>query len=316
MSAHQTIRSRTASLPQTLDLNFQGIPGAIATYLLPHAHGAVLVECGAGSTVPALQSSLQALGLSVSEITDVLLTHIHLDHGGAAGWLARQGARIHVHPVGAPHLLNPEKLLSSAARIYGDQMQALWGEFLAVPEDRLVTHADNEEVEIEGLRFTVLDTPGHAYHHCAYIYQNICFTGDIGGIRIGNARHLRLPMVPPELNLELWRDSARKLQNAFSQGKFSRIVPTHFGIFSDAGWHLSAIEQALDEAEAWITQVMPSNPTVESLREQFIAWTQQRSLATGLDAGLFTPFEAANPSGMSADGIYRYWHKVRNAPQG
>ncbi len=95
---------------QTLDLNFQGAQGTIAVYLIPHARGAALVECGPGSTIPSLTSALAAQGLKPSQITDVLLTHIHLDHGGSAGWWARQGARIHVHPGGAPHLINPEKL--------------------------------------------------------------------------------------------------------------------------------------------------------------------------------------------------------------
>ena len=122
----------------TLDLNFCGFAGAIAAYLISHAHGAVLVECGPGSTVAALwKRRCSGMGLKTGDITDVLLTHIHLDHAGAAGWLARQGARIHVHPVGAPHLINPEKLLASASRIYGDSMQTLWGDFLPVPEDHL-----------------------------------------------------------------------------------------------------------------------------------------------------------------------------------
>src|SRR5512135_1743102 len=116
----------------TLDLNFQGKTQAIAAYLVRHSGGAILIESGPGSTRAALQAGLAANGLSVSDITHVLLTHIHLDHAGAAGWLARQGAEIYVHPVGAPHLLNPGKLLASAGRIYGDKMETLWGEFLPV----------------------------------------------------------------------------------------------------------------------------------------------------------------------------------------
>ena len=158
----------TEGIVHTLDLKFQGFAGAIAVYLIPHQHGAVLIESGPGSTTAALETGLQVHGLNVGDVTDVLLTHIHLDHAGAAGWLAKKGARIHVHPVGAPHLKNPEKLLSSAARIYGDSMQSLWGDFLPVPEDQLVVHQDNEVIEIEGLRFRSLDTPGHAYHHYAY----------------------------------------------------------------------------------------------------------------------------------------------------
>jgi glyoxylase-like metal-dependent hydrolase (beta-lactamase superfamily II) len=299
----------------TLDLNFQNFAGAIAVYLIPHAHGVLLVECGPGSTIAALQAGLKAHGLKTSDITDVLLTHIHLDHAGAAGWLARQGARIHVHPVGAPHLKNPDKLLSSAARIYGDSMQTLWGDFLPVPEDQLLTHQDGEIIEIEKLQFRAVDTPGHAYHHFAYIYHDVCFTGDIGGVRLGNARHLRLPMPPPEFNLELWRESIHKLQAAFDRGEFQSIAPTHFGVFNDPAWHLKAVEQALDGVEEWMIQVMPTEPSTDELKDMFMQWTQERSLHNGLEPNLLGPFEAANPSWMSAYGIHRYWHKVRNAPQ-
>ena len=300
----------------TLDLNFQGYAGAIAAYLIPHHHGAILVECGPGSTSAALEEGLRSHGLQSGEISDVLLTHIHLDHAGAAGWLAQKGARIHVHPVGAPHLINPEKLLSSAARIYGDRMQALWGDFLAVPEDRLILHQDEEMIEIEGLRFRALDTPGHAYHHFAYLYQDICFSGDIGGVRVGGARHVRLPMPPPEFNLELWRESVRRLQNEYDHGAFRFLAPTHFGLFDDPAWHLKAVEQALDDVEGWILQVMPTNPSADELKDLFIQWVQERSLEYGLEPGQLGPFEAANPSWMSAYGIHRYWNKVRNAPPG
>src|SRR4030067_192880 len=130
----------------TLDLNFLGVPGTIAAYLIPHRQGVVLIESGPGSTVPALVNSLNSLGYRPADVTDVLLTHIHLDHAGAAGWLAEQGARIFVHPVGAPHLLNPEKLLASARRTSGDMMEPLWGELLPVPEDQLTVISDGEVV--------------------------------------------------------------------------------------------------------------------------------------------------------------------------
>src|SRR5574339_487761 len=121
----------------TLDLNFQGRPHAIASYLIRTGDAVVLVESGPGSTRASLEAGLAKEGLSSRDVTHVLLTHIHLDHAGAAGWLARQGAQVYVHPVGAPHMLNPEKLIASATRIYGDKMEPLWGEFLPVPEDKL-----------------------------------------------------------------------------------------------------------------------------------------------------------------------------------
>jgi glyoxylase-like metal-dependent hydrolase (beta-lactamase superfamily II) len=294
----------------TLDLNFRGAPGTIAVYAIPHAHGAVLVESGPGSTIPSLLSGLAALGLHASQISDVLLTHIHLDHGGSAGWWAQQGACIHVHPVGAPHLLNPEKLLTSAGRIYGDSMQTLWGDFLPVPEDRLVIHQDNEAFEVEGLHFRAIDVPGHAYHHFAYICQEVCFTGDIGGIRVGGTRHIRLPMPPPELNIALWQQSAHRLQEEQQKGSFSRIAPTHFGVFDDPAWHLQTLRQSLDEVEVWMNQIMPSGPGVDELNRLFQEWTEAKSQASSLVPGAVQQFEIANPSWMSAQGIYRYWHKV------
>ncbi len=298
----------------TLDLGFLGLTGVIASYLIPHAHGAVLVESGPGSTVAGLQRELARHGLSVGDISDVLLTHIHLDHAGAAGWLARQGARVHVHPVGAPHLLNPEKLLASAARIYGDQMQTLWGEFLNVPEERLHVVEDNEVLEIDGLRFQALSTPGHANHHHAYIFEGICFSGDVGGVRMAGTRHLRLPMVPPEFILESWRASLTRLSRAFSQFEVHSIAPTHFGIFPDPDWHLASLAQALDEIEAWIEANLPGNPPETVVQEQFMDWTRQRTLEAGIDPSLIELYEAANPSFMSVGGILRYYRKYR-APQ-
>ena len=293
----------------TIDLHFMGLRQAIAVYAIPHPRGAILVECGPGSTIPALQAGLKAHGLSIKDISDVFLTHIHLDHAGAAGWFAQQGARIHVHPVGAPHLLNPEKLLASAARIYGDLMQTLWGEFLPVPEGQLSVLQDGDVVEVSGLSLRALDTPGHANHHFVYLFEEVCFSGDIGAVRIGGARHLRLPMPPPEFNLEKWRQSLARLRSE----KFSRIAPTHFGLYADPDWHLSAVEEALDEVEAWMEAVMPQGLPVEVLNDRFLEWTRNRSLSAGLPPDLLGIYEAANPSWMSTQGILRYWEKTRQS---
>ena len=289
----------------TLDLNFMGVSGTIAAYLIPHAHGAVLVECGPSSTLSALQAGLEAHGFSVYDVTDVLLTHIHMDHAGAAGWLARRGACIHVHPVGAPHLRDPEKLLSSAKRIYGDMMQTLWGEFMSIPPERLRIPASGDEIEIGGLHFRAIDTPGHAEHHYVYLLDDLCFSGDIGGARVGEPRHLRLPMPPPELHLGKWRQSLMRLREL----SIRRIAPTHFGIFDDADWHLSALEKALNEVEAWIDTIMPSDPPIDTLNTQLIEWSRQRSLGEGVQPELIEEYEIANPSWMSSYGIQRYWRK-------
>lgn len=292
-----------------IDLKFLGIPGAIAVYLIQHRRGGILVECGPASTLPMLQAGIQTHGLTIKDISDVFLTHIHLDHAGAAGWLARQGANIHVHPNGAAHLLNPEKLLESATRIYGDRMQSLWGEFLPVPAERLEVIRDGETVTVNGLAFNALDTPGHANHHLAYLFEQVCFTGDIGGVRLDGRRTLRLPMPPPDLHLEKWRQSLARLR----QMDFRRIAPTHFGIYDDPDWHLEAIARALDEVETWMEATLPADPPLELFRQQYKDWLEKLSGREGLDMSQAAMQEAANPSVMSADGIYRYWHKYRSA---
>jgi len=293
----------------TLDLNFQGKSQTIASYLIRHSTGAMLIESGPGSCLASLQAGLAANGLAPSDVTHVLLTHIHLDHAGAAGWLARQGALVYVHPVGAPHMLNPEKLLASAARIYGDRMQTLWGDFLPVPENRLIIPGDGEEISIGAHRLVPINTPGHAEHHYAYLFEDICFSGDVGGVRIPGFRYLRVPMPPPELNFGRWHESLSRLRKE----SFARLAPTHFGIFDDPEWHLNQLEQELWAAEKWLERVMPADPPVEQLRREFAEWVGARSQQAGLSTGALRAFELANPLGMSADGLQRYWRKVHLA---
>ncbi|MFN2121637.1 MAG: MBL fold metallo-hydrolase [Anaerolineales bacterium] len=291
----------------TLDLNFQKSPHAIACYLIKHSTGAVLVECGPGSTLEELKTGLGRLGLAPSDVTHVLLTHIHLDHAGAAGWLARRGAQIFVHPVGAPHLISPERLLSSARRIYGDRMDELWGEFLPVPEARITVPADGEEIDVGGRRFVPIDTPGHAEHHYAYLFEGTCFSGDVGGVRVLPHRYLRVPMPPPELDLEKWRRSLARLRRE----AFDRIAPTHFGIHSDPQWQLQAVERGLDEAERWMEHAMQEQPAIEALRTAFEGWMDEEGRQEKLSEHGLQAYRLANPPGMSADGLLRYWTKVR-----
>jgi glyoxylase-like metal-dependent hydrolase (beta-lactamase superfamily II) len=294
----------------TLDLNFQGRPHAIASYMLEHSDGVVLVESGPGSTLPGLQAALEQHGYGLHNITHVLLTHIHLDHAGAAGALAAQGAQICVHPMGAPHMLYPKKLLDSASRIYGDMMDTLWGEFLAVPEEKLTILQDNDEVLAGKLRFRAMNTPGHAEHHYVYLFEDVCFSGDVGAVRIPGYPYLRLPMPPPEFHLEKWRQTLQNLQNL----GFKRIAPTHFGIFEDVDWHLNFMQQALDEVDVWLNKSMPGDPSLETLKENFLEWMADQARKQGLDSAAIDAYRLANPLGMSVDGLVRYWKKVR-APQ-
>ncbi len=292
----------------TIDLNFQGRSGTIGAYLVPHSRGTILVETGPRSTIKNLITGVNNYGFEAQDITDVFLTHIHLDHAGGSGWLAQHGCQIHVHENGASHLINPEKLLASAGRLYGSKMNALWGEFVPVPEDKITVVHDNEVTKIGDLSIRALDVPGHANHHLAYLIGDACFSGDIGGIRLSSQHYLSLPMPPPDLYLEKWGESIEYVQ------KFNptRIVPTHFGVYSDARWHLQAVLDELNEVETWIDAIMPLHPSQDDLRLQFIEFERTRAQKYNVEKAIVEAQQIANASFMSADGIFRYWNKYRN----
>ena len=293
----------------TIDLHFQGIPNTIGVYLVIHNQGGALVECGPGSTLPTLIQGLSDHGLTTADIKDVFLTHIHLDHAGSAGWWARQGARIHVHSIGAPHLGNPGKLLASAERIYGDQMDSLWGDFLPVPEEHINPVQGDLQIQLEGLDIHAMDTPGHANHHISYLINGVCFCGDVGGVHIKGIPFVRLPTVPPDFNPVKWRQSIKK----FRKEKILAFAPTHFGIHQDAVWHLNALEKALDEIDVWMEEVLPLGPTRNELRQEYSSWMKMRSITAGLTQEEIEKYNIAISSQMSADGIYRYWNKIRKS---
>ena len=295
---------------ETIDLHFQGKPMAIASYLLKHRDGIALVESGPGSSLGSLKSGLASMGYSFSDITHILLTHIHLDHAGAAGELSNYGAQVLVHPVGAPHMADPSKLIASATRIYADRMETLWGRFLPVPTQNLRTLEDGENFEISGLEFKAIFTPGHAEHHICYLHNGLCFTGDIGGIRIPGYQYLRLPMPPPELNLEKWKRSIQLLRKE----KIEALAPTHFGIFKDVEWQLAALENIIPRIETWMEQNLGDEQDVDDLKIKFQNWMNEQSREQGLTPEVIEAFALSNPVGMSVDGMLRYWNKVLHPP--
>jgi glyoxylase-like metal-dependent hydrolase (beta-lactamase superfamily II) len=168
---------------------------------------------------------------------------------------------------------------------------------------------DGEEIEVGGRRFVPIDTPGHAEHHYAYLFEGTCFSGDVGGVRVLPHRYLRVPMPPPELNLEKWRRSIARLR----QEPFARIAPTHFGMHSDPDWQLRAVERGLDEAERWMEHAMQDEPGIEGLRGAFEQWMDAQGRQENLSDHALEAYRLANPPGMSADGLLRYWTKVRHA---
>lgn len=292
---------------ETIDLNFQGQPEVIASYVLRGPKGVALVETGPGSTVDRMKAELDVLGIELREITDILLTHIHLDHAGAAGRLAREtGATVHVHAVGAPHMIDPSRLLRSAQRIYGDLMEPLWGEFLPVPAEQVHVVDGDAEIEAAGLSLLAIDTPGHAYHHLAYMLDGLCFTGDVAAVRLPGYDHIRLPTPPPDINLPAWRHSLTRLEEL----RPDRLLLTHFGaVTEDVVTHLRGVAAGLDAYADFFRPRWQADEPVESATIAFQRWVAQQAEADGCNPDAVHRYEVVVPSYMQATGMYRYFRK-------
>ncbi len=290
-----------------IDLNFQDQPAIIASYVLRGPRGVALIETGPASTYPALKAGLAGLGIELAQVTDILVTHIHLDHAGAAGWLAREtGATVHVHAVGAPHLADPTKLLASARRIYGDAMDMLWGETVPVPAAQVHALADGDVVDAAGLRVEAVDTPGHAWHHMAYTLEGLCYTGDVAAVRLPGQRHTRLPTPPPEIDLPAWRRSLARLQEL----RPDQLLPTHFGpVALDTLDHLHAVEEQLDAIAGFVRERWQAEQDNETIIAAYQPWVAQLAHADGADAGTIHRYEVIVPSEMCVQGLMRYWQK-------
>lgn len=288
-----------------LDLEFLSLPQTIASYLIPGPDGYVMVETGPASTLPNLRRRLAEHNLSTSDIGHVLVTHIHLDHSGAAGWLAQEGAQVYVHEVGAPHLIDPQRLLSSAGLIYGERMDELWGETVPAPAERVTAVNDGDVIDAAGLQFTAINTPGHAWHHHSYKLENIAFTGDAAGIRLTKSGLVDLPAPPPEFKLEVWHKSIDRLLAE----NFSAIYPTHFDRIEDARAQLETLRALMDESAEFVRLRMVAGEERDAIVADYVAWNHARMRAHGLTDYAIEQYNAANPLYMSVDGIMRYWHK-------
>jgi glyoxylase-like metal-dependent hydrolase (beta-lactamase superfamily II) len=221
-----------------IDTEHMGVDRVIGCWV----HGDVLVDPRTGSTVPTLLEKLGDL-----EPRAILLTHIHLDHAGGTGTLLRSfpEARVYVHESGAPHMADPSRLLSSAGRLYGDRMEELWGEVAPVPERSLVPLRGGETVA--GLE--VMHTPGHASHHVTYLdgSDGTAYVGDVAGVRIAPAELTVMPTPPPEIDVEAWQDSLRRL----AAREPARLRLTHFGEVEPAAAQLALCSDRLGEMAEW-----------------------------------------------------------------
>ncbi len=289
----------------TLDLNFQGTRKAIASYLVEGPTGFVLIETGPGSSLKTLIDRLAEQGLATTDISHVLVTHIQLDHAGAAGWLAQNGAQLYVHHVGAPHLIDPSRLLDSARRIYGPLMESLWGETLPAPAERVTSLYDEDEINVAGLSITALDTPGHAYHHHVFVIDNVAFTGDAAGVLIEGTSLVALPAPPPEFDLEAWLETINRLQSY----KFKTLYLTHFGLLDDPERHWATLAEIMVEGSSRVKQGLEEGADRQEILEDYLTWHRSRAEVAGLSSKENERNELVTPHYMSVDGITRYWSK-------
>jgi glyoxylase-like metal-dependent hydrolase (beta-lactamase superfamily II) len=290
-----------------LDLGFQGLSHAIAAFLLIGPRGPVLVETGPASTVDALAEGLARHGVAPEDLHAALVTHIHLDHAGAAGWLAARGVTIYVHPRGARHLVDPSRLLASAGQIYGERLIPLWGQTLAVPVEQVIPVPAGASAWAGGLRFEAIETPGHARHHHAWRVGGTIFAGDVAGVRMPGSALVAVPAVPPEFDPPAWRESIASLAAAAPE----RLALTHFGMVDDPQDHLRHLEAELSAVVDFVRTAQAEGASRPALIDAYVAWSRARVRSSGASEAELARFEAANPFAMSVDGVLGWLKRER-----
>ena len=297
---------------ETIDLNFMGTEKVIASFLLLGEGSAAIVETGPTSCLDHLRGGLEANGVSPGDVREVLLTHIHLDHAGASGHLAEllPNATFYVHELGYPHLADPSKLVKSATRIYGERMDELWGEARPVPEERLVVLGDGEEVGVAGGRLVAYDTPGHAYHHLAYLEpeSGSLFAGDVAGIRLPGQSYVRPPTPPPEIDVEAWVRSIENIRKIDP----ATLHPTHFGSYDDVDRHLSELEQRLQDWLLFVEGRADEGASREEISEELKMKGDAEMLAEGAPPEESERYDLAGNYEMLTAGILRYVERRRS----
>jgi glyoxylase-like metal-dependent hydrolase (beta-lactamase superfamily II) len=276
-----------------IDLLFGRRERVIGVYLLETRDGPALFDCGPATCAERLKEGLAERGLALADLRHLLLSHVHLDHAGAAGVLVREhpDLRVHVSEIGAPHLVDPERLERSARRLYGAEFDTLWGELAPVPERNV------EVVGRDVLGLECFPSPGHAGHHVCYLDgEGTLYAGDAAGVRIQPSRYVMPPTPPPEVDLKAWETTVDEIERRAPQ----RLALIHFGVVSEPAPHLTELRRRLHEWGMLVERGADEDEFVGIARRD-------------LDEPERAAYEAAMPLWQSYAGLKRYWDKRREA---
>ena len=292
----------------TLDLNWTGRPQSIASLLIPSEGVTALIDPGPESTIDTLREQLRTRGLDFRSLDAILLTHIHLDHAGATGAIVRENPQIkvYVHEFGATHMVDPSRLLASAGRLYGGDLQPLYGDCLPVPASNLRPLEGGEQITVGQVKLDVFYTPGHASHHVAYWDPDsrIAFVGDNAGIRIEGKPYLLPATPPPDIDLELWNASL----DTIASWNPERLFLTHFGYIDNPGEHIRLYRERLRAWAALTQELLESSESPEAAERRFIEEIS-RDVRGILPAGPAELYIFNGGLGLSWRGLVRYLKK-------
>jgi glyoxylase-like metal-dependent hydrolase (beta-lactamase superfamily II) len=254
-----------------LDTNWTGRPHSVAAALLESGGHRAIVDPGPASTVATLREQLGVHGAAVAHLDAILLTHIHLDHAGATGTLLRENPRlaVYVHELGAPHMIDPSKLLASAARLWPDTLHQLFGETLPVPAENLRILRGGETIALGAKELDVVYTPGHAAHHVSYFddAEGLAFVGDTTGVRINNAPFILPATPPPDIDLTIWDQSLE----AILARRPARFFLTHFGYAQNPAAHIAEFRERLHRWAEVAAESLRTAPNEADAMAMFVA---------------------------------------------
>ena len=298
-----------------IDLQFQGRPRAIASAAIETPSGVLIVDPGPSTCRLRLMAELAEAGIGPRDVHGLLLTHIHLDHAGASGTLVREHPlwKVYVHERGAKHLIDPSKLLASATRLYGDEMDRLWGEFAPVPASSVTVLNGGEHLTFGSRTVEVAIFKGHATHHVGFFdcTSGIVYAGDTAGIRTDDDLYVYPPTPPPDIDLGQWRETVDVMRRWEPAG----IVITHFGYKRDSAAHLNALDAEIEYWGRFSSELLATGRDPQTLELEFVDGIVARMTAA-IGAEKAAAYVSAAPLKHCWAGLVRYWQKQSSATTG